>query len=539
MPIDDPTKEPQVVPYADQNPQTVHLTDGLRVRKTNTGYVVERLKSDDTWQPLDVAGQGVWGQIIGTLSDQGDLSTALGLKENVSNKSTDTALGTSDTLYPSQKAVKSYVDDHAGGGSFLSAYTARVDISGDDGTGTIGDLTKPFLTVQAAIDAFQALDPIPDWPVIDIGDNSFTEDLTTGLSTLVFIGRNSSGPNAAEPLNSPFNSLRFLSTIDTSVTLVLKDCNALPISGDGSVYIGSEILTGGLLVIGEEYQILNYQAGDDFTNVGGTNETNANFVATGTTPAIWTNGSTLQLDPQFISVNLHLVNARLFRLKFVPQSFASAPIICFGDAHSRLENIIGCPIGSISLYNFTNGDDDPVNVSFADSCQAIDSLLGDVSSVNDLQLYNSVVGGTNSATTTERGIYPNYSNGAKGPINVAYGRATAQSAANASIATFTVGLFDASFEVSMNMNVSAATGISTSMKCDYTDENNIARSMILPVTGLAGSFLANGLVVATGAFATPTMAIRCKAGTTITLSTATGTFTGVTYSAEGLIKQTQ
>jgi hypothetical protein len=32
------------------------------------------------------------------------------LKENVSNKSTDTALGTSDSLYPSQNAVKSYAD---------------------------------------------------------------------------------------------------------------------------------------------------------------------------------------------------------------------------------------------------------------------------------------------------------------------------------------------------------------------------------------------------------------------------------------------
>ena len=36
--------------------------------------------------------------------------TALNGKEDVSNKSTNTNLGTSDTLYPSQKAVKTYVD---------------------------------------------------------------------------------------------------------------------------------------------------------------------------------------------------------------------------------------------------------------------------------------------------------------------------------------------------------------------------------------------------------------------------------------------
>ncbi len=39
--------------------------------------------------------------------------TALNGKENVSNKSTDVNLGTSDTLYPSQLAVKTYVDNHS------------------------------------------------------------------------------------------------------------------------------------------------------------------------------------------------------------------------------------------------------------------------------------------------------------------------------------------------------------------------------------------------------------------------------------------
>lgn len=40
------------------------------------------------------------------------VSTTLGYTpENIANKSTNTALGTSDTLYPSQKAVKTYVDN--------------------------------------------------------------------------------------------------------------------------------------------------------------------------------------------------------------------------------------------------------------------------------------------------------------------------------------------------------------------------------------------------------------------------------------------
>jgi hypothetical protein len=125
------------------------------------------------------------------------------------------------------------------------------------------------------------------------------------------------------------------------------------------------------------------------------------------------------------------------------------------------------------------------------------------------------------------------------PVILAANRVTAQSAANPSIATYTLDAFDRSFEVSMNMNVTAATGLSTTMSCTYTDESNTSRTMIFPTTSLSGSFLAGGLVTGTGVFETPVMHIRCKASTTITLFTATGTFSSVTYTAEGIIKQTQ
>lgn len=123
------------------------------------------------------------------------------------------------------------------------------------------------------------------------------------------------------------------------------------------------------------------------------------------------------------------------------------------------------------------------------------------------------------------------------PSILGYGRATAQTAANASVATYTVPAADSSFEVSMNMNVTAATVLSTMLQCDYTDESNTARTMIFPTTSLSGSFLAGGTIAATGAFETPVMHIRCKASTTITLYTAPGTFTSTTYTVEGCIKR--
>ncbi len=50
----------------------------------------------------------------------------------------------------------------------------------------------------------------------------------------------------------------------------------------------------GTLTVGTTYTIILYVTGDDFSNVGGTNRTGSVFVATGTTPTVWTNQSQLQ-----------------------------------------------------------------------------------------------------------------------------------------------------------------------------------------------------------------------------------------------------
>lgn len=152
---------------------------------------------------------------------------------------------------------------------------------------------------------------------------------------------------------------------------------------------------------------------------------------------------------------------------------------------------------------------------------------GDITFTNEVQLGKTTT--YNNVATAGNGL----------AAIVAAGRVTAQSAANASIATYTVGASDSSFDISMNMNVTAATILSTSMNCDYTDESNTGRTMILPTTSIGGTFLSGGMVTATGSFETAVFHIRCKAGTAVTLYTAAGTFTGVTYTGEGNIKQTK
>ena len=119
----------------------------------------------------------------------------------------------------------------------------------------------------------------------------------------------------------------------------------------------------------------------------------------------------------------------------------------------------------------------------------------------------------------------------------ASGRSTAQTAAVASVATFTVGAADASFLVTGNVLVTVSTLHSFSLQVDYTDEGNTARTLTMPVAQLAGTFVAaitNG--TGAGPYEGVAVQLRCKASTAITIKT-TGTFTTVTYNVEGYIIQ--
>lgn len=119
------------------------------------------------------------------------------------------------------------------------------------------------------------------------------------------------------------------------------------------------------------------------------------------------------------------------------------------------------------------------------------------------------------------------------------GRFTAQTAANTSVATYTLGATDASYEVSANVLVTTSSAENFTVTVDYTDEGNTARTLTLNFQTIGGTIgtainFANGAVPYEGLVTH----LRCKASTAITIKTA-GTFTGATYNAEGVIKQTQ
>ena len=88
------------------------LTASSLVYPSTDGTTGQIIQTDGagTLSFVDAPNDAAWGNISGTLSTQTDLQTALDAKEDESNKSTTTTLGTSNTLYPTQNAVKTYVD---------------------------------------------------------------------------------------------------------------------------------------------------------------------------------------------------------------------------------------------------------------------------------------------------------------------------------------------------------------------------------------------------------------------------------------------
>lgn len=113
------------------------------------------------------------------------LNVGLGFTpENVANKSTDVALGTSDTLYPTQNAVKTYVDANSGGVSYTeeSLNSNSQSIAGNPATAT-GKITENFTRayVSSSINNFLGLSNIGK----DTGDFYVVQNKSTTLDLIV------------------------------------------------------------------------------------------------------------------------------------------------------------------------------------------------------------------------------------------------------------------------------------------------------------------------------------------------------------------
>lgn len=122
------------------------------------------------------------------------------------------------------------------------------------------------------------------------------------------------------------------------------------------------------------------------------------------------------------------------------------------------------------------------------------------------------------------------------PAIVASGRSTGQTAAVASICTFTPAV-NGTFEVSLNLLVTASSSFSILGNINYRGEDNIVYTLHPPITDGLGTIAVNA-TNSSGAIPWLGLSVyfRAKAGTAITISTS-GTFSSVTYNVEAIIRK--
>lgn len=173
--------------------------------------------------------------------------------------------------------------------------------------------------------------------------------------------------------------------------------------------------------------------------------------------------------------------------------------------------------------------------SSTDSTTAVDTAI-QVKNAGVILLGNGTDGDTSA--NLQLGQVTKYNGVTTAGIGVAsvvgYGRQTGQTGSVATVATFTPGA-DGSFEVSVNINMTAFTAGSLQATCSYTDESGTSRAQVMPFLQFP-----SGLLTTTLSSANPangfTFHIRAQGTHAITISTTATAFTG-TYNVEAKVTQ--
>ncbi len=152
------------------------------------------------------------------------------------------------------------------------------------------------------------------------------------IPTLISIGWGGNGDTRDEAIA---NALEFGFGIGTGLegTLAYNPTTCVEPNPRYGAFFGhyrwttaSQANPGDDLVIGTRYYILRYDAGDDFTNVGGTNESDVFFVATGTTPTEWVSSNLMKDDGRIIEAGCQLRWRELDLLYTVDVN--GCPVLC-------------------------------------------------------------------------------------------------------------------------------------------------------------------------------------------------------------------
>jgi hypothetical protein len=165
------------------------------------GTTSQYWRGDKTWQTLDKSSVGL-SNVDNTSDANKPISNAtqlaLNSKENLSNKSTDVNLGTSDELYPTQNAVKEYVDNAIP--NFTSSVRHNVKLSQSINKGQavyVSSATGTNMLVSKASNLSESTSS-KTLGLLVIG--GVTNDIVQVVTEGLLEGLNTNGSNAGDPV---------------------------------------------------------------------------------------------------------------------------------------------------------------------------------------------------------------------------------------------------------------------------------------------------------------------------------------------------
>ncbi|MDR3693366.1 hypothetical protein [Mucilaginibacter sp.] len=165
-----------------------------------------------------------FAHLSGQPDDNTNMATALAGKQNAlgytaedsANKSTDTSLGTSDTLYPTQNAVKAYIDSALSGGS-----AGVVTFNGRSGavTPTAGDYAS-------------------------LTENLTNKNLTSGTNTFPVFNQNTTGNAASATALQTARNIQGVSFDGSTNINIINGTGFVKAAGNTLSYDNNSYLTG-------------------------------------------------------------------------------------------------------------------------------------------------------------------------------------------------------------------------------------------------------------------------------------------------------
>jgi hypothetical protein len=222
--------------------------------KENTiaaGTTAQYYRGDKTWQTLDKTTVGL-SNVDNTADANKPVSTAtqaaLDTKEDAANKSTLTTLGNSDVLFPTQNAVKTYVDNQISTGVVDASTTVKgkIQLAGDlEGTADTPLIKTAAITVAKLADDAVETTKIKNGSVITdkIADNAVTN---AKIGQIVSVNKGGTGSNMSNAgagyVKQATNGANFTTVSSIPVAHVdgaVSSVNGVtPVDGNVSVFLG-------------------------------------------------------------------------------------------------------------------------------------------------------------------------------------------------------------------------------------------------------------------------------------------------------------